>query len=91
MPFLHTVLGYDVFNPNEVVPEFTADVATKKNEKVDYALLKDDEIQILIECKRFGDELTAKHANHLYLYFSVTNARLGVLTNGSKYEFFYRP
>ncbi|APC90439.1 Prophage Lp2 protein 6 [Vibrio parahaemolyticus] len=51
MPFLHSVLGYDVFNPNEVIPEFTADIATKKGEKVDYALIKDGVVQILIECK----------------------------------------
>ena len=28
MPFINT-LGYDVFNPREVVPEFTADFGTK--------------------------------------------------------------
>lgn len=52
MPFLHSVLGYDVFNPNEVVPEFVADVATKKGEKVDYALKQDGEIKILIQSKK---------------------------------------
>ncbi|VFQ47382.1 type I restriction endonuclease [Desulfoluna butyratoxydans] len=88
MPFLHTVLGYDIFDPNEVVPEFTADTATKKNEKVDYALVKDDEVQILIECKKFGENLTQKHTGQLYRYFSVTKARLAILTNGSKYQFF---
>ena len=30
MPFIHQVLGYDVFNPMEVIPEYTADVGTKK-------------------------------------------------------------
>lgn len=30
MPFIGQVLGYDVFNPTEVVPEFTADVGVKK-------------------------------------------------------------
>ena len=29
MPFI-SALGYDVFNPKEVVPEFTADIGTKK-------------------------------------------------------------
>ena len=38
MPFISLVLGYDVFNPNEVVPEFTADVGTKKGEKIDYVV-----------------------------------------------------
>lgn len=48
MPFI-SALGYDVFNPTEVIPEFTADVGTKKGEKVDYAIKKDDKIIILIE------------------------------------------
>lgn len=88
MPFLHSVLGYDVFDPTEVVPEFTADTGTKKGEKVDYALLKDGEVQILIECKKHGETLTSKHASQLFRYFSVTHARLAVLTNGAIYEFY---
>ncbi|MEJ2062338.1 MAG: type I restriction enzyme HsdR N-terminal domain-containing protein, partial [Reinekea sp.] len=71
MPFLHSVLGYDVFDPTEVVPEFTADTGTKKGEKVDYALLKDGEVQILIECKKFRDKLSTKHASQLFRYFSL--------------------
>ena len=88
MPFLHTVLGYDVFNPNEVVPEFTADTACKKGEKVDYALMKDGEVQILIECKKYNEKLSIKHAAQLFRYFSVTNARLAILTNGTEYQFY---
>ena len=48
MPFFQ-LLGYDVFNPNEFCPEFTADVGTKKGEKVDYAILINNEPQILVE------------------------------------------
>ncbi|OBT17394.1 restriction endonuclease [Vibrio sp. UCD-FRSSP16_10] len=88
MPFLHSVLGYDVFDPTEVVPEFNADTGTKKGEKVDYALLKDGEVQILIECKKFGEKLSTKHASQLFRYFSVTNARIAILTNGEVYEFY---
>ncbi len=40
MPFIQ-ILGYDVFNPMEVIPEFTADIGIKKGEKVDYAILQD--------------------------------------------------
>lgn len=32
MPFIQ-LLGYDVFNPLEVIPEYTADVGTKKGER----------------------------------------------------------
>lgn len=88
MPFLHSVLGYDVFDPLEVVPEFNADTGTKKGEKVDYALLKDGEVQILIECKKFGEKLSAKHSSQLFRYFSVTNARIAILTNGVIYELY---
>ncbi|WP_019601024.1 type I restriction endonuclease [Teredinibacter turnerae] len=88
MPFLHSVLGYDVFDPKEVVPEFTADTGTKKGEKVDYALMSNGEVQILIECKKYGENLSAKHSGQLFRYFSVTNARLAILTNGAMYEFY---
>lgn len=88
MPFISRVLGYDVFNPLEVVPEFTADHGTKRGEKVDYAIIKDGEVQMLIECKRIGDGLNVKHASQLFRYFSVTNARIGVLTNGQIFNFY---
>ncbi|MGP4846022.1 type I restriction endonuclease [Marinobacter sp. 1Y8] len=88
MPFIHSLLGYDIFNPSEVVPEFTADTGTKKGEKVDYAIAHDGEIQILIEAKKFGESLRLKHASQLYRYFSVTSARIAILTNGTIYQFF---
>jgi len=88
MPFIHQVLGYDVFNPLEVTPEFTADVGTKRGEKVDYAILKDGAIQILVECKKLGDTLNLNHAGQLFRYFSVTSARIAILTNGQVYQFY---
>lgn len=81
MPFLNA-LGYNVFDPTEVVPEFTADVGTKKGEKVDYAIMREGQPTILIECKPCGTDLDKEHASQLYRYFSVTPARFGVLTNG---------
>ncbi|HEV7282008.1 MAG TPA: type I restriction endonuclease [Pirellulaceae bacterium] len=88
MPFL-VALGYDVFNPVEVVPEFTADVATKKGEKVDYAIMRDGQPILLIECKTLGDKgLDPKHASQLYRYFTVTKAKFALLTDGAFYRFF---
>ena len=49
VPFIKA-LGYDMV-PDEVVPEFDADIGTKKGEKVDYAILKQGNSVILIECK----------------------------------------
>ncbi|PRY56863.1 type I restriction endonuclease [Glycomyces artemisiae] len=88
MPFISTVLGYDVFDPHEVVPEFTADVGLKKGEKIDYAIVHEGVVQILIECKRPQDSLSVEHASQLFRYFAVTNARIAVLTNGSEYRFY---
>ena len=81
-------LGYDVFNPFEVIPEFTADVGIKKGEKVDYAIKKDNDIIILIECKQAGADLHQNHASQLYRYFSATEARFAILTNGILYKFY---
>ncbi|KSW27262.1 MULTISPECIES: type I restriction enzyme HsdR N-terminal domain-containing protein [unclassified Pseudomonas] len=88
MPFIHSVLGYDVFDPTEVIPEYVCDIGTKKGEKIDYAILKDGEIQILIESKKIGEPLNINHAGQLFRYFHVTNARISILTNGQVYKFF---
>jgi len=87
LPFLRA-LGYDVFNPAEVIPEFTADAVGKKGEKVDYAIRIDGEIRILFECKPITTELEQKHLDQLYRYFSVTNAKFAVLTNGQHFRFY---
>lgn len=87
MPFI-SALGYNVFDPTEVVPEFTADVGTKKGEKVDYAILREGTLIILVECKCSTANLDSEHASQLYRYFSVTEARFGVLTNGIVYRFY---
>lgn len=86
MPFLQT-LGYDVFNPLEVVPEFVSDIGTKKGEKVDYAIFKDGKPTILVECKHWEQNLDI-HDGQLLRYFHVSNAKFGLLTNGIKYKFY---
>ena len=88
MPFINHVLGYNVFDPSEVVPEYTADVGTKKGEKVDYALIQDDEPVMLFECKKYQSNLDDEPASQLYRYFSVSQARFGVLTDGIIYRFY---
>lgn len=87
LPFINA-LGYNVFDPTEVVPEFTSDYGTKKGEKVDYAIMLEGLPIMLFECKHVGGDLSIDHASQLYRYFSVTPARIGVLTNGVRYRFF---
>ncbi len=87
MPFIKE-LGYDVFNPSEVVPEFIADVGIKQGEKIDYAIMKDGEPIILIECKWHGSPLSIHNASQLFRYFHTTKAKFSILTNGIEYRFF---
>ncbi|GLK69634.1 type I restriction enzyme HsdR N-terminal domain-containing protein [Hansschlegelia plantiphila] len=85
LPFF-AALGYDIFNPSEVIPEFTADAVGKKGEKVDYAIKVDDKIRILVECKPIAVHLDKVHLAQLYRYFSVTSAKFALLTNGRHFQ-----
>ncbi|GAX06846.1 prophage protein [Secundilactobacillus pentosiphilus] len=86
MPFFAN-LGYNVFNPTEFVPEFTADFGSKKGERVDYAIVINDEVQILVETKELSDNLEKKDSQ-LFRYFTATKAKFGILTNGDTYKFY---
>ena len=86
MPFINA-LGYDVFNPLEVVPEFIADIGIKKGEKVDYAIMKDGLPTIFVECKHWSESLNV-HNSQLFRYFHTTKARFGLLSNGIIYRFY---
>lgn len=86
MPFF-ALLGYDVFNPIEFVPEYTADVGIKKGEKVDYAIMSNGEPVILIEAKSITEKLE-KHDSQLFRYFGTSKAKFAILTNGIIYKFY---
>ena len=87
-PFIRA-LGYDDTNPTEVVPQFTADIGTKQGEKVDLAILKNGKAIMLIECKDWSSDLPKEDVSQLFRYFTaITEARIGVLTNGILYRFY---
>ena len=86
MPFIKA-LGYDVFNPLEVVPEYVADIGIKKGEKVDYAILMNGQPSILVECKHWSENLDV-HNSQLFRYFHTTKAKFGLLSNGVIYRFY---
>jgi predicted type IV restriction endonuclease len=86
MPFFQ-VLGYDVFNPLEFIPEFTCDVGIKKGEKIDYAIKKNGKVIMVVEAKRVGYNLS-KVDNQLMRYFHATDAKIAIMTDGVKYKFY---
>jgi len=90
LPFL-SVLGYDVYDPTEVMPEYVADFATKKAgqfEKVDYALAINGTIVMLVEAKARGQKAEA-HDGQLSRYFNgLLKTKVAIVTNGIEYRFF---
>ncbi|MHA6697766.1 type I restriction endonuclease [Chryseobacterium sp. A321] len=86
MPFIQ-ILGYDIFNPTEVIPEFICDIGTKKGEKIDYVIKRDDQPILIIECKHWKEKIDA-HNSQLHRYYHVSKSRFGVLTNGHQYNFY---
>tara|TARA_R110002012_G_scaffold201134_3_gene370106 strand:- start:17 stop:1066 length:1050 start_codon:yes stop_codon:yes gene_type:complete len=86
LPFIN-ILGYDTFNPTEVVPEFTADLGLKKGEKVDYAIFQYGNPILIVECKNWREDLNV-HNSQLFRYFHVTKTRFSLLTNGIEYRFY---
>lgn len=87
LPFIHNILGYDIFDPTEVVPEFIADIGLKKGEKVDYAIFQNNVPILIIECKNWLEDLNV-HNSQLFRYFHVTKTRFALLTNGIEYKFY---
>ncbi|MDR2199198.1 MAG: type I restriction enzyme HsdR N-terminal domain-containing protein [Deltaproteobacteria bacterium] len=91
MPFI-AALGFNVFNPLEVVPEIVADIGEKKGEKIDYALKSGDKVLMLVECKKCTSSLTEKNVSQVFRYFGALkvkmDVRVAVLTNGLVYQFF---
>lgn len=87
MPFIK-MLGYDPFDLNEVVPEYSAAIGEYKDRRVDYAILSEGKPIIIIECKPYGDELNSLKCSQLMTYFIGCEAKVAVLTDGNRYLFF---
>ena len=69
MPFINA-LGYNVFDPREVVPEFVADIGIKKGGEIDYAVFLNGAPVMFFECKWSGADLNQVAASQLYRYFA---------------------
>ncbi len=87
LPFIQA-LGYNVFDITEVAPEYVADFGTKRGEKIDYAILHDGKPILLIEVKSAKTKLGNEHVSQLFRYYSTSEARFGILTNGLQYWFY---
>jgi len=87
LPFLRC-LGFDVFDPSQVIPEYIADIGLKKGEKIDYAVKIGDKIEYLVECKAISTSLRNAQFSQLFRYFHTLDAKIAILTNGLEFWFF---
>lgn len=86
LPFL-ALLGYDVYNPAELVPEFRAGWA-KGAEKIDYALQISGKPVVFVEAKG-PNEVLVNYDPQLAKYFNSTpEVKFAIITNGVQHRFF---
>ncbi|MBF2055495.1 MAG: type I restriction enzyme HsdR N-terminal domain-containing protein [Candidatus Sericytochromatia bacterium] len=85
MPFLQ-ILGYDIWNPLELVPEYKAGWA--KAEKVDYALFINQKPSVFIEAKSYGEKLVNYDAQLAKYFNSTPEVKIAIITDGVTYKFF---
>lgn len=85
LPLLQ-LLGYDIFDPEEVMPEVPCDISGK-GDRIDYIITIKGKQEILIECKECHQNVL-NHVKQLKKYFVASDARFAILTNGITYLFF---
>ena len=87
LPFFQ-LLGYNVFDPKQFVPEYTTAYGTKKDSRVDYAIMRKGTPVIFVEAKACNEPLD-RHSSQLFQYFNATpSTKFGILTNGILYKFY---
>jgi hypothetical protein len=87
-PFF-TMLGYDLTDPRECLPEYKADFGKDRSTKpIDWGFKQSGSFAFFVEAKEVGKRL-AGYDEQLADYFAKDpNVKLGVLTNGAQWRFF---
>lgn len=80
LPFIQS-LGYDVFDPEEVVPGFT-----RGQGRADFVVLDGEQHRIVISLAQDPTDLTADRAVRLAECFANVSATTAILTDGSLYR-----
>lgn len=87
-PFF-SMLGYDLTDPRECLPEYKADFGKDRSTKpIDWGFKHNGAFAFFVEAKAVGKRL-ALYDEQLADYFAKDpNVKLGVLTNGTQWRFF---
>ena len=86
---LFTLLGYDLTDPRECLPEYRVDFGPNRSVKpIDWAFFQAGRPIFFVEAKEVGKKL-GSYDEQLADYFAkAPDARLGILTNGIQWRFF---
>lgn len=83
---LRNLLGYTGIA--DIDMEYTADVGIKAGEKVDYALYSNGAVRIIVEAKDIQETLNQEYLTQLYRYYVVSDAEVGIITNGIEWQIY---
>ncbi|MDC3960377.1 hypothetical protein [Polyangium jinanense] len=86
---LFTLLGYDLTDPRQCVPEYKVDFGKERSSKpIDWAFLHGGHPLFFVEAKEVGKKL-AGYDEQLADYFAkALEVKLGILTNGVQWKFY---
>lgn len=87
LPLL-AALGYDPTNPYEIYPEYAASFDDSQNNRVDFAIIRNGEPVIAVECKKVGTSLSSERGQLRGYFNALLAVKLGILTDGVMWEFF---
>ena len=86
---LFTLLGYDLTDPRECVPEFRADFGKERSVKpVDWAFFQNGRPMFFVEAKEASRKLVGYDEQLADYFAKAPEVKLGVLTNGIQWRFF---
>ena len=87
-PFF-TMLGYDLTDPRECMPEYKADFGKDRSTKpIDWAFLHNGSFAFFVEAKEVGRKLGGFDEQLADYFAKDPNVKLGILTNGAQWRFF---
>lgn len=86
---LFTLLGYDLTDPRECVPEFRADFGKDRSAKpIDWAFFQSGRPLFFVEAKEASRRLVGYDEQLADYFAKAPECKLGILTNGCQWRFF---
>lgn len=86
---LFTLLGYDLTDPRQCVPEYKVDFGKERSTKpIDWAFVSNGKPIFFVEAKEVGKKLPGYDEQLADYFAKAPEVKLGILTNGIHWRFF---